>query len=113
MEDNIAAATISEKERVMKDMNLNSAKVTNITLSNSNKRKELWDKWIEDHPTSNKTWRVAKSKNVNTKRCQIPVVIKEVSTTVMIKITDAIDDRNDEDEEAPIDITTLSIQSAK
>ena len=100
MEENPLVNVISEKEIEAKKMGLrfNKQKVTNLNLSDSSQRKKLWDKWVEEHPGSNKTWRIAKANDSQTLRCQVPVVIKKVLTTV----TEAIQANDPDHEEDPI-----------
>ena len=99
MEENPVINDISEKELEAKKMGLRFKKqqVTNINLSDSSRRKKLWDKQVEDHPGSNKTWRVAKASDPQTLRCQVPVVIKKVLTTV----TETIQTNDPDPEEDP------------
>ena len=56
MEENPPITEVSEKEKEAKQMRLKFEKerVTNITLFNSDKRRELSKKWMEDHPDSSK-----------------------------------------------------------
>ena len=85
MENQLPDTMISEKELAIKKMGLSLKKdrVTNVNLANGEKRKQLWDKWKTSHLESTKTWRIAKAQDPKTLRCQVPVVIKEVSTTIL------------------------------
>ena len=84
MESQQPATVISDKELALKKMGLTlkKEKVTNINLSDEETRKQLWDKWKTKHPESTITWKTKKANDTRTLRCYVPMIIKEVSTTI-------------------------------
>ena len=95
MENQTNNSGISDKELALKKMGLSQKKdkVHKIALSNGEARKQLWDKWKAKHPESRKTWRTNRNQNPKTLRCQAPLIIKKISTTVNIATTDQDQDQ--------------------
>ena len=104
---------ITDKELALKKMALSQKqdKVLKIALSNGEARKQLWDKWKAKHPESRKTWRTNKTQSSRTLRCQAPLIIKKISTTVSIAPADQMEypvqDQASSMEEEPIEPAAL------
>ena len=109
MEENPIVTELLENELEAKEMGLRFDKknVTNVNLANCDRRKKLWESWMESHPDSNKTWRMAKTSNSNTLRCQVPVILKEVSAIVKEKVAILNNDQIEEAEDGPANFPTL------
>ena len=73
-----------EKETLLRKMRLSKRqeKVSTLTVSNNEERKQLWEEWKKDHPDSKKTWRSGKTKDPDNLRCQASVIIKRVSAKI-------------------------------
>ena len=67
-----------ELEANERELRFHRENVENVPLSNSARRTELWNL----HPESNMSWKKSKAKSANTRRYQIPIVIKVVLATI-------------------------------
>ena len=105
MESQQPVTVISDKELALKKMGLTlkKEKVTNINLSDEETRKQLWDKWKTKHPESTITWKTKKANDTRTLRCHVPMIIKEVSTTVTATETINPASRDDQGPPAPLE----------
>ena len=68
-----------DKEILLRKMRLSKKrdKVSNLTVSNNEERKQLWEEWKKEHPESKKIWRSERAKDPDTLRCQASVIIKK------------------------------------
>ena len=75
---------ISEKELSLKKMGLSPLQngIIKLTVSNKERRKELWDDWKTKQPESKKTWRTDKVQSPDTLRCQAQVTVKKISAII-------------------------------
>ena len=82
--EEIGRQELEEGELKAREMELQFHRnnIKNVPLSDLERKSELWEKWKVLNQFSKMKWGMSIIRNEDSRRCQFPIVIQEISATI-------------------------------